>query len=256
MAHALVIGNWKLNGSLHLVSTMLFDLQYALRGIQNCKVVIAPPVIYLGNVKQAICDSFIELGAQNVDIHASGAFTGEISSAMLKDIGVKYVIIGHSERRILHSETDQVIARKFYMLKKEGLIPVLCIGETEAEYQEGKTKEACARQIDVIMHVQGSEVFNDVVVAYEPIWAIGTGKSAHPEQVQEVHSFIRTYITQKNANKASLVTIQYGGSVTSKNAEALLAQPDIDGLLVGSACLNIESFIEIIRLAAKQKQVA
>ncbi|VFP84324.1 Triosephosphate isomerase [Candidatus Erwinia haradaeae] len=253
MIHPLVIGNWKLNGNLHFISTMVSILRQSIGSIQNCKVVIAPPMIYLGQVKQAIYNSAIELCAQNVDLHISGAFTGEVSSNMLKDIGAKYVIIGHSERRLWHAETDYVIARKFYILKKEGLIPVLCIGETELEHQEGRTKEACARQIDVILSLQGAEAFNGVVIAYEPIWAIGTGKSAHPDKVQEVHEFIRTYIAQKDAKKDSFVTIQYGGSVTSKNIMGLCAQPDIDGVLVGSACLNPESFIDIIRLAVKQK---
>ncbi|VFP79860.1 triose-phosphate isomerase [Candidatus Erwinia haradaeae] len=254
MKYPLVIGNWKLNGSLSFVNTFIPTLVYAIKNIKNCKVVIAPPVIYLGQVKKILHKSFIELCAQNVDIHSFGAFTGEISSEMLKDIGIKYVIIGHSERRILHAETDQVIAKKLTVLKKAGLIPVLCIGETESEYQKGQTKEACARQIDTIFVLNGPKAFNNVVIAYEPIWAIGSGKSAHPDQVQDVHAFIRQHISRKDKKIADLITLQYGGSVDNKNVGDLLSQPDVDGVLVGSACLNLENFLKIINVADKKNE--
>ncbi len=158
---------------------------------------LLPPALYLDQAKHAVSGSHIALGAQNVDVNLSGAFTGEISAEMLKDIGAKYIIIGHSERRTYHKESDEFIAKKFAVLKAAGLVPVLCIGETEAENEAGKTEEVCARQLDAVLTTQGAEAFKDAVIAYEPVWAIGTGKSATPAQAQAVHKFIRDHIAKK-----------------------------------------------------------
>ncbi|GLR08838.1 triose-phosphate isomerase [Mixta theicola] len=253
MRHPLVMGNWKLNGNKKMVSDLIDGLRKELNAVQGCGVAIAPPVMYLDQAQQALADSQIVLGAQNVDVNLSGAFTGEVSAEMLKDIGARYIIIGHSERRTYHKESDEFIAKKFAVLKEAGLIPVLCIGETEAENEAGKTEEVCARQIDAVLESQGAAAFNGAVIAYEPIWAIGTGKSATPAQAQAVHKFIREHIARKDAKVAEQVIIQYGGSVNDKNAAELFAQPDIDGALVGGASLKADAFAVIVKAAAAAK---
>lgn len=256
MRYPLVMGNWKLNGNKHMVNELIAGLRTELNGVDGCGVAIAPPVMYLDQAKQAISGSPVALGAQNVDVNLSGAFTGEVSAEMLKDIGARYIIIGHSERRTWHAESDEAIARKFAVLKAAGLIPVLCIGETEAENEAGKTEEVCARQIDAVLNSQGADAFNNVVIAYEPVWAIGTGKSATPAQAQAVHKFIRDHIAKKDATVAARVIIQYGGSVNDKNAAELFAQPDIDGALVGGASLKADAFAAIVKAAAAAKKAA
>ncbi|VFP88244.1 triose-phosphate isomerase [Candidatus Erwinia haradaeae] len=253
MRYPFIMGNWKLNGNRDTVNQLIFGLRQQLNGIVDCVAAIAPPVIYLEQAKRALYDSPIALAAQNVDVHLSGAFTGDISAYMLKDIGTQYVIIGHSERRIWHKETDEIIATKFSVLKKIGLIPILCIGETAQEKLKGKTKEICTRQIDAILCSQGVDAFYNAVIAYEPVWAIGTGIPEAPQQVQRLHKFIRDYIMQKNKIIADQLIIQYGGSVTSQNAEELFSQPDIDGALVGGASLRSEEFAEIIKIAIQKK---
>lgn len=250
MRHLLVMGNWKLNGSTHMVSELIASLRNALSRVDGCGVAIAPPVMYLDQARHALAGSRIALGAQNVDINLSGAFTGEISANMLKDAGAQYIIIGHSERRIYHKETDGAIAEKFAVLKEAGLIPVLCIGETEA----GKTEEVCARQIDAVLKTLGAQAMKGAVIAYEPVWAIGTGKSATPAQAQAVHKFIRDHIAKHDTAIAAEVIIQYGGSVNDKNAAELFAQPDIDGALVGGASLKADAFAEIVKAAAAAKK--
>jgi len=254
MRHPLVMGNWKLNGSKHMVNELIAGLRNELSGVDGCGVAIAPPAMYLDQAKHAISGSHIALGAQNVDVNLSGAFTGETSADMLKDVGAQYIIIGHSERRTYHAESDELIAKKFAVLKAAGLIPVLCIGETESENEAGKTEEVCARQIDAVLKTQGAEAFNGVVIAYEPVWAIGTGKSATPAQAQAVHKFIRDHIAKQDAAVAAQVVIQYGGSVNDKNAAELFAQPDIDGALVGGASLKADAFAVIVKAAAAAKK--
>ncbi|UDG81002.1 Triosephosphate isomerase [Candidatus Hartigia pinicola] len=254
MRNPLVIGNWKLNGSTTMVHNIITVLRKKLTKINGCNIVIAPPTIYLSQVKHAIVGSPIELGAQNVDTNVSGAFTGEISAQMLKDVGAKYIIIGHSERRTYHKEHDECIAKKFSILKEIGLIPVLCIGENASEKAAGKTQAVCARQIDAVLNTFGVEGFREAVIAYEPIWAIGTGKSATPEQAQRIHEFIRKYIANKNIVIAEKLTIQYGGSVNEHNAAELFNQPDIDGALVGGASLKADTFSIIIKAAVRAKK--
>ncbi|MBX4180687.1 triose-phosphate isomerase [Sodalis sp. CWE] len=255
MRYPLVIGNWKLNGNKTTISELLTVIKAELNSFTvTCSVVIAPPMIYLDLVKRYLDKSLIMLGAQNVDIHISGPYTGEISSEMLKDIGTKYVIIGHSERRIYHKENDWLIAKKFSILKKIGLIPVLCIGENEMEKNAGKTEVVCAYQIDSILNHLDIKAFENIVIAYEPIWAIGTGKSATPSQAQKVHEFIRKHIAVHDAAIAKRVIIQYGGSVNTHNAAEFFSQPDIDGALVGQASLNAYTFSAIIKAASIIKQ--
>ncbi|WP_386692276.1 MULTISPECIES: triose-phosphate isomerase [Lonepinella] len=249
----LVMGNWKLNGSKAFTKELIEGLKKELQGVTGCGVAIAPPVMYLAEAEAALAGSEIALGSQNVDINVQGAFTGDISTAMLKDFGAKYIIIGHSERRTYHKESDEFIAKKFGVLKEAGLVPVLCIGESEAENEAGKTQEVCARQIDAVINALGVEAFNGAVIAYEPIWAIGTGKSATPAQAQAVHKFIRDHIAAKSQAVADQVIIQYGGSVNDANAAELFTQPDIDGALVGGASLKAPAFAVIVKAAAVAK---
>ncbi len=253
MRHPLVMGNWKLNGSKHLVNELIAALRKELNGVVGCGVAIAPPVVYLEQAKRQLAGSQLALGAQNVDTNLSGAFTGEVSADMLKDIGAKYIIIGHSERRTYHKESDEFIAEKFAVLKEAGLIPVLCIGESEAENEAGQTEAVCARQLDAVLKTLGAKAFENTVVAYEPIWAIGTGKSATPAQAQAVHKFIRGHIAKHDSAIAEQVIIQYGGSVNAGNAAELFTQPDIDGALVGGASLKADAFAVIVKAAAAAK---
>lgn len=253
MRHPLVMGNWKLNGSKQLTADLIEGLRTALADVKGCDVAIAPPDLYIAQALAAAKGSKINVGAQNIDTHLSGAFTGETSAEMLKDLGANYIIIGHSERRTYHHESDALIAEKFAVLKQLGLTPVLCIGETEAENEAGKTEEVCARQIDAVLTTQGVEAFNNAVIAYEPVWAIGTGKSATPAQAQAVHKFIRQHIAKQSAAVAEQLIIQYGGSVNDKNAAELFGQPDIDGALVGGASLKADAFSVIVKAAAAAK---
>ncbi|OOF62459.1 triose-phosphate isomerase [Rodentibacter sp. Ppn85] len=249
----LVMGNWKLNGSKAFTKELIENLKVELADVNGCDIAIAPPVMYLAEAEAALTGSKIALGAQNVDVNVQGAFTGDISTAMLKEFGAKYIIIGHSERRTYHKESDEFIAKKFEALKAAGLVPVLCIGESEAENEAGKTEEVCARQIDAVINALGVEAFNGAVIAYEPIWAIGTGKSATPAQAQAVHAFIRGHIAAKSQAVADQVIIQYGGSVNDANAAELFTQPDIDGALVGGASLKAPAFAVIVKAAEAAK---
>ncbi|WP_334471154.1 triose-phosphate isomerase [Arsenophonus sp. PmNCSU2021_1] len=256
MRHPLVMGNWKLNGSTKMVEELIGNLRNELNNVTGCDVAIAPPALYLAQVKQALTGSKIALGAQDVDVNLSGAFTGDNSAEMLKDIGAKYIIIGHSERRTYHQESDEFIARKFAVLKSQGLTPVLCIGESEEENSAGKTEQVCARQIDAVLNSLGASAFENSVIAYEPIWAIGTGKSATPAQAQAVHKFIRDHIAKQDPAIAEQVIIQYGGSVNASNAAELFSQPDIDGALVGGASLKADAFATIVNAAAAAKKAS
>lgn len=249
----LVMGNWKLNGDKAFTKALIEDLKTELNGVNGCDVAIAPPVMYLAAAEAALAGSTIALGSQNVDVNVKGAFTGDISTEMLKEFGAKYIIIGHSERRTYHKESDAFIAQKFKALQDAGLVPVLCIGETEAENEAGQTEAICARQIDAVIDSLGVEAFNGAVIAYEPVWAIGTGKSATPAQAQAVHAFIRGHIAKKSQAVADQVIIQYGGSVNDANAAELFTQPDIDGALVGGASLKAPAFAVIVKAAAAAK---
>lgn len=253
MRQPFVMGNWKLNGSCQMINTLISGLCQQLAAVSQCTVAVAPPAPYLQLVRQQAAGSAILLGAQDTGTHLSGAYTGETSAAMLKDVGVQYVIIGHSERRSYHAESDAVVAEKFAIVKQQGLVPVLCIGETEAENAAGHTEAVCARQIDAIVNSLGASAFTGSVIAYEPVWAIGTGKSATPAQAQAVHQFIRQHIAKADRGVAGQLIIQYGGSVNASNAAELFAQPDIDGALVGGASLQAEVFAVIVNAAAAAK---
>ena len=254
MRHPLVMGNWKLNGSTHMVNELIAGLRNELSSVDGCGVAIAPPVMYLDQAKHALAGSHIALGAQNVDVNLSGAFTGEVSANMLKDVGAQYIIIGHPSVAPTTKKATKS-SPKFAVLKEAGLIPVLCIGETEAENAAGKTEEVCARQIDAVLKTLGAPAMKGTVIAYEPVWAIGTGKSATPAQAQAVHKFIRDHIAKHDAAVAAEIIIQYGGSVNDKNAAELFSQPDIDGALVGGASLKADAFAVIVKAAAAAKSL-
>ncbi|MGX9458160.1 triose-phosphate isomerase [Photobacterium damselae subsp. damselae] len=256
MRHPVVMGNWKLNGSKEMVSNLIKGLDAELNGVEGVDVAIAPPVMFLDLAEQLIskANNKIILGAQNVDIHESGAFTGDISPAMLKEFGATHIIIGHSERRDYHNESDEFVAEKFAFLKEHGLTPVLCIGESEAQNEAGETVAVCARQIDAVIKTQGVDALNGAIIAYEPIWAIGTGKAATAEDAQRIHAAIRAHIAEQSEEVAKNVVIQYGGSVKPENAAAYFAQPDIDGALVGGAALDAASFAAIAKAAAEAKK--
>jgi triosephosphate isomerase (TIM) len=210
---------------------------------------VCPPSVYLQEIARALHQSSIELGAQDVCAEPQGAFTGEVSAAMLKDVGCEYVIVGHSERRLIYRESDQLVARKFAAAQSKSLIPILCVGEQLAEREANRTEEVVARQLDAVLELSGAEAFAQAVIAYEPVWAIGTGRNATPEQAQEVHAFIRARLAARNAKIAGETRILYGGSVKAGNAAELFARPDVDGGLIGGASLKADEFLAILAAA-------
>ena len=211
--------------------------------------VVCPPFVYLQECGRLLRDSPIALGAQDACAEAHGAFTGEVSAGMLKDVGCKYVIVGHSERRLIYRESDQLIARKFAMAHSKGLIPILCVGEQLADREASRTEEVVARQLEVVLELCGPEVLGHGLVAYEPVWAIGTGRNATPQQAQDVHAFIRARIAARDARIAADTRILYGGSVKAGNAAELFAMPDVDGGLIGGASLKADEFLAILAAA-------
>jgi triosephosphate isomerase len=213
--------------------------------------IVCPPLVYLQEVGRLLRDSLYILGAQDVCADTQGAFTGEVSAAMLKDVGCQYVIVGHSERRLLYRESDQLVARKFAAAHSKGLIPILCVGEQLADSEAGRTREVIARQLDVVLELCGAGALEHGVIAYEPVWAIGTGRNAAPDQAQEVHAFIRGRIGARDARIAAATRILYGGSVKAGNAAELFAMPDVDGGLIGGASLKADEFLTILAAARK-----
>lgn len=245
----LVIGNWKMHGSLAENQVLLNALKPALGNMKEAGVAVCAPFPYLAQIQSALAGSAIAWGAQNVSEQAKGAFTGEVSTSMLKDFGCKYVIVGHSERRSIYGESDELVAKKYVAVQAAGLTPVLCVGETLAEREGGITEKVVGRQLDAVIQAAGVESLARAVVAYEPVWAIGTGKTASPEQAQAVHAFIRNKIAGLSKQVADGLVIQYGGSVKASNAAELFSQPDIDGGLIGGASLVAEEFIAICKAA-------
>ncbi len=250
---AIVAANWKMNGNLALVDTMINGLS-DVKLQQNVDVVICPSFLYLSamvmKAKTAGISSAIHFGAQNVSEHQSGAYTGEISTEMLQDLSLEFVIVGHSERRSLYKETSTQVAHKVKAVLESGLTPILCIGESESERATEQTETVLAAQLQPVIDEIGIEKFVNVVVAYEPVWAIGTGKTASSEMAQETHQFIRQFLAQANSEIANKVPLLYGGSVNASNCEELFAQADIDGGLIGGASLQVEQF-KVICSAAK-----
>lgn len=251
MRQPLVMGNWKLNGTKASVEALIKDLIAPANAADGVEVAVCPPVIFLDMVEKLTAGSRIAFGAQNADIHTAGAFTGENSPVMLKEFGCKYALVGHSERRTLHAETDAVVAEKFEAIQKADLVPVLCIGETLAQFEANETNAVVDAQLKAVIDRCGIAAIANSVIAYEPVWAIGTGKTATPEIAQAVHAHIRAYLAGFDAAVAAKVQILYGGSVTGATASDLFGQPDIDGGLVGGASLKPVDFAQIIAGAKK-----
>ncbi len=244
----LIAGNWKMNGGLAANEALLKALLQGV-GAAACDVAVCVPSPYLAQVQSLVAGSSIDPGAQDISAHARGAYTGEQSAAMLKDFGVRYAIVGHSERRQYHGETDDTVAAKTAAALANGITPIVCIGETLAEREAGQTEEVVKRQLAAVIHING-HCISEIVVAYEPIWAIGTGKTATPDQAQAVHALLRAQLHHAASEHADAIRILYGGSMNAANAAELLAQIDIDGGLIGGASLKAPDFLQIIAAAA------
>lgn len=249
MRKPLIAGNWKLNGSLTSITELLAGIKDQASVVTVAELVVCPPFIYIGHVQQQLADTGISFGAQDCSDQDNGAYTGEVAASMIKEFGSKYVIIGHSERRHIYGESNEMVAVKFEQVKKNSLVPILCVGETLQDREDGHTEVVIAKQIDVVLDLLGIDGFNDAVIAYEPVWAIGTGHTATPEQAQEVHDFIRCKIDALNKDIAANLRILYGGSMKPENAKQLLQQNDIDGGLIGGASLKAQDFISIATAA-------
>lgn len=248
MRRRIIAGNWKMHNNLSDSQNLVTKLVNGLNNKNiNREVIIFPPFTSLSEVSNLLKGTIVELGAQNMHFEDKGAFTGEISVNMLKSVGCKYVILGHSERRTIFGETDELINKKIKKALGSEIIPILCIGETLVQRENGTTNDVIKRQVLEGIKELNEEEVNKIIIAYEPIWAIGTGKTASPEQAQEVHKFIRSILEEKFSKETSEnIPILYGGSVKPNNAVDLLAKEDIDGALVGGACLDADSFISII----------
>ncbi len=244
----LIAGNWKMNGSLAANEALVKALLQGA-GAPACDVALCAPAPYLAQVQSLVAGSSLALGAQDVSAHPQGAFTGEQSAAMLKDFGVRYAIVGHSERRQYHGETDEDVAAKAAAVLANGITPIVCVGETLAQRDAGQTEEVVKRQLAAVIHVNG-HCISEIVVAYEPVWAIGTGKTATPVQAQAVHALLRAQLHHAASEHAASIRILYGGSMNAANAAELLGQPDIDGGLIGGASLKAADFLQIIAAAA------
>jgi triosephosphate isomerase len=249
MRRPIVAGNWKMHGSRSETARLIEDLLVGCPESPEAACVICPPFVYLYEAWRLLRDSAFSLGAQDVCADTHGAFTGEISAAMLKDVGCEYVIVGHSERRLLYRENDQLVARKFASAHARGLVPILCVGEQLADREAARTREVIARQLDAVLELSGAGALAAGVIAYEPVWAIGTGRNATPDQAQEVHAFIRARIGERDAKIAAATRILYGGSVKAGNAAELFAMPDVDGGLIGGASLKADEFLAILGAA-------
>ncbi len=250
MRRPLVAGNWKMNGDMESTNSLVKGIIDGRAEVTNAEVLICPPYILIPRAADALNGrDDISLGAQDLDINKNGAFTGQISASMLVDAGCKYVIVGHSERRAIYGESDQQVADKFRVAQESGLTPILCVGETLEERESGETESVVARQVQAVIDVVGINKLDNAVIAYEPVWAIGTGKTATPEMAQEVHKFIRGKLAALNGDIADKLRILYGGSMNAGNAESLIAMTDIDGGLIGGASLQAESFLAICMAA-------
>jgi triosephosphate isomerase len=249
MRKKLVAGNWKMYGNLQQNALLLERIKARVSGLK-CDVAVCAPYPYLGQLQSVLSGSAVAWGAQSVSEHALGAFTGEVSASMLVDFGCRYALVGHSERRSLFGETDMVIAAKFDAARKAGLIPILCIGETHAEREAGATFSVVSRQLAVVLERVGIKAMASSVLAYEPVWAIGTGVTASPAQAQEVHAAIRAQVAALDVEVAIGLRVLYGGSVKAQNAVELFAQADIDGGLIGGAALVADDFLAICQAAS------
>lgn len=238
-----------MHGSRAENAELIEALLLGVPGEAKTDIAVCPPFVYLWEVGRLLKSSNIALGAQSVCAEPLGAFTGEVSASMLKDVGCRYVIVGHSERRGLYKEDDALVARKFLAAQSQGLVPILCVGETLEERESGRTIEIVSRQLTAVLDLAGIAAMKDAIVAYEPVWAIGTGKNASPEQAQEVHAHIRAEVAARDANIAGALRVLYGGSVKAGNAKDIFSMPDIDGGLIGGASLKADEFLKICAAA-------
>jgi triosephosphate isomerase len=250
MRARLVAGNWKMHGSLRDNARLLAALKTALKPIPELNYAVCAPFPYLAQVSAALAGSAIAWGAQDLSEHDAGAYTGEVSGAMLKEFGCRFAIVGHSERRSLYGEDDARVAAKFVAAQRAGLTPILCVGEALEQRERGETESVVGRQLDAVVGAAGAAAISKAVLAYEPVWAIGTGRNATPQQAQEVHAFARARLAARDKALAGL-TILYGGSVKAGNAKELFAMPDIDGGLIGGASLSAPDFIAICAAARR-----
>jgi len=249
-----VAGNWKMNGAAATNAALLRELAAKVAGCPDIDIAVCPPAPYLEAARAVLAGSAVALGGQNLsEQEQPGAFTGEIHGAMLADVGCRYVIVGHSERRALYGETDELVARKFRAARRCGLVPIVCVGETLQEREAGATERVLARQLDAVLELCGAAAMDGAVLAYEPVWAIGTGRNATPQQAQDAHAFLRARIAERDARIAAALRLLYGGSVKADNAVSLFACPDVDGGLIGGASLKAPEFLSIC--AAAQAQV-
>jgi triosephosphate isomerase len=238
-----------MNGSVDGNRLLLAGIKAGMGDIKSAEVVVCAPTVYLAQLQQELSSSGIAWGAQDLSAEASGAYTGEVAASMLQEFGCKYVIVGHSERRAYHGESDQLVARKYAAARAAGLVPILCVGETLEEREQGVTESVVARQLDAVIALEGIAALADGVVAYEPVWAIGTGKTATPEQAQDVHAFIRSQVAGQDGAVAEGLRLLYGGSMKPENAAELIDKPDIDGGLIGGAALKSVDFLAICAAA-------
>ena len=245
----LVAGNWKMHGSRAESARLVGELITRGAGTGACEVVLCPPFVYLAEVAGQLAGSRMSLGGQDVCAEESGAHTGEVSASMLADVGCRYAIVGHSERRAIYGESDELVARKFVAAGTHALVPILCVGESLEERERDATRSVVLRQLDAALVAAGVAAFARAVVAYEPVWAIGTGRTASPAQAQDVHAMIRGRVAEKDATIGASLRVLYGGSVKAANAAELFAMPDVDGGLIGGASLKAEEFASICAAA-------
>ena len=246
MRRSLVVGNWKMNGSVLMTDDLLTGLKEGVvRSLSSVDVVVCPPFLYIPLAVQMLAGTTIEVGAQNLDIHKPGAYTGEIAAEMLKEQRCSYVIVGHSERRALYGESSDLVAQKVKVAMAAELKPIVCVGETLEERERGDTGRVVREQLMSVLDLNGVDIFPFAIVAYEPVWAIGTGRSASPDQAQEVHALIRESIAELNPGVADQTRLLYGGSVKPENAQGIFSSPDIDGGLIGGAALVASDFLAI-----------
>ncbi|HYD96091.1 MAG TPA: triose-phosphate isomerase [Noviherbaspirillum sp.] len=248
MRRKLIAGNWKMNGSQAANAVLLQGIKDGL-GNAACAVAVCVPAPYFAQCQSALAGSAVGWGAQDLSVHEAGAYTGEVSAAMLLDFGCAYAIVGHSERRTYHGESNELVAQKTVRALKSGLTPIVCVGESLAERESGNTAAVVGAQVDAVLAALSGDELGNIVIAYEPVWAIGTGKTATPEMAQEVHAMLRARLAAKNPAAAERVQILYGGSMKPDNAKELLAMPDIDGGLIGGASLKAADFLAIVAAA-------
>lgn len=246
MRKTIVAGNWKMNASKDSVESLVTDILSGATDV-SAEIIVCAPFPYLSQVEALIEGSNLMLGAQNLNVNASGAFTGEVSAEMIKDFGANHVIVGHSERRSLYGETSEIVAEKTKAAIDSGLTPILCLGESLDQRESGKTESVVSEQLNKVIKMVGIEAFNNIIIAYEPVWAIGTGMTATPEQAQAVHKFIRDLLASSSQDIADKTAILYGGSMNAGNAVELISCADIDGGLIGGAALKAEDFLQICK---------